>query len=232
MVQWFVLRSEDVSGPFSTEEVKNLAAQGEFQDHNLIWGHMQVDWKPLGWWMVELPNLLAKTKEVKDPRQWHFAVAGNSFGPYSREDMIEKLRETNLNQEVLIWTKGMKSWAPIFEFNDILDSIGINKRQFPRAEIDGKAAVKIGTQTFEGNLLTISEGGFGADNLSVVTAGQVVSVEIQSDSFYDPIHAKAEVRYVADSGYVGFRFQNLSMEARGAIIQYVKSAGRTFARAA
>ena len=232
MVQWFVLRSEDVSGPFSTEEVKNLAAQGEFQDRDLIWGHMQADWKPLGWWMVELPNLLSKTKEVRDPRLWHYAMNGSSFGPFSREDLVEKLRETNLNQELLLWTKGMKAWAPIFEFNDILDSIGINKRQFPRAEIEGKAIIKIGQQSFEGNLLTISEGGFGADDLKALVAGQVVSVEIQSDSFYDPVHAKAEVRYVTDTGYVGLRFQNLNMEARGAIIQYVKNAGRTFARAA
>ncbi|MGE0762519.1 MAG: GYF domain-containing protein [Bdellovibrionales bacterium] len=227
-----MLRNEDVSGPFSTEEVKNLATQGEFQDRDLIWGRMQVDWKPLGWWMVELPNLLAKTKEVRDPRLWHYAVGGSSFGPFSREDLVVKLKETNLNQEVLIWTKGMKAWAPIYEFNDILDSVGLNKRQYPRAEIEGKVSIKVGQQSLDGNLLVISEGGFGADQLSGLTAGQVVTIEINSDSFYDPIHAKAEVRYVTENGYVGFRFQNINMEARGAIIQYVRSSGRTFVRAA
>src|SRR5690606_6063040 len=109
------------------------------------------------------------------------------------------------------WTKGMKAWAPIFEFNDLLDDLGINKRQFPRADIEGRVSIKVGSQSLDGILLTISEGGFGADQLTGLTVGQTVSVEINSDAFYDPIHAKAEVRYITESGYVGFRFQNINM---------------------
>jgi hypothetical protein len=221
-----------VTGPFSTDEVKNLATQGEVQDRDMIWGALQSEWRQIGWWMVELPNLLSKTTQVKDPRAWHFAINGTAFGPFSRDDLMMKLRETSLTGDVLLWTKGMKAWAPIFEFNDILDEIGVNKRQFPRADIEGRVNIKAGNQTLDGVLLTISEGGFGADQLGALTPGQVVSVEINSDAFYEPIHAKAEVRYVTDAGYVGFRFQNLNMEGRGAIIQYVRNAGRTFARAA
>lgn len=232
MLQWFVLRNEDVRGPYSTDEVKNLTAQGEFRDGDMIWGRIQSDWKPLGWWMVELPNLLARTKEVRDPRLWHYAVGGSSFGPFSREDLIDKLKEANVNQDILVWTKGMKAWAPIFEFNDLLDAIGINKRVFPRADIDGRVVVKSGQQVMEGNLLTISEGGFGADGLPGMTTGASVAIEIISDAFYDPLHMKAEIRYVTESGYVGFRFQNINMESRGAIIDYVRSSGRTFVRAA
>lgn len=232
MAQWFVLRNDVVTGPFSTEEVKSLATQGEVQDRDMIWGNLQAEWRQIGWWMVELPNLLAQTKQIKDPRQWHFAVNGTAFGPFSRDDLIAKLRETPLTGDILLWTKGMKAWAPIFEFNDILDEVGVNKRQFPRADIEGRVVIKVGNQSVDGILLTISEGGFGADQLQALTPGQVVAVEINSDAFYDPIHAKAEVRYVTDSGYVGFRFQNLNMEGRGAIIQYVRNAGRTFARAA
>jgi hypothetical protein len=232
MAQWFVLRNEDVMGPYTTDEVKHLAAQGEIQDRDLIWGRLQSEWKPFGWWMIELPNLLARTSEVKDSRAWHYAVSGASFGPFARPDLIEKLKSLGLADDILIWTKGMKAWAPIFEFNDILDEIGVNKRQFPRADIEGRVTLRMGQQTFEGILLTISEGGFGADQLNGVAIGQAFSVEINSDAFYDPVHAKAEVRYITESGYVGFRFQNINMEVRGAIIQFVKSSGRTFVRAA
>lgn len=232
MVQWFVLQNEDVTGPFSTEEVKALAAQGQFQDSDLIWGRIQNEWKSLGWWMVELPHLITKTKEVRDPRQWHFALNGSSFGPFSREDLVNKLKETNLSGEVLLWTKGMKAWAPIYEFNDILDAIGINKRQFPRADVEGKVSIRVGQQVIEGPILTISEGGFGADQLEGLTIGQIVNIEINSDAFYDTIHARAEVRYIAEGGYVGFKFQNLGVETRSSIVQYVRSSGRTFVRAA
>lgn len=232
MAQWFVLRNEVVTGPFTTDEVKNLTSQGEVQDRDLIWGTLQSEWRQIGWWMVELPNLLANTKNIKDPRLWHFAVNGTAFGPFSRDDLIMKLKEHQLTQDILVWTKGMKAWAPIYEFNDLLDDIGVNKRQFPRADIEGRVSIKVGTQTVEGILLTISEGGFGADQLQGLTPGQVLAVEINSDAFYDPVHVKAEVRYVTDAGYVGFRFQNLNMESRGAIIQYVRNAGRNFSRAA
>lgn len=209
-----------------------MAALGQVEDRDLIWGRLQSEWKPLGWWMIEVPNLIAKNREVRDPRLWHYALNGTAFGPYTRDDLLIQLKEVNLSGEVLLWTKGMKAWAPIFEFNDILDAIGVNKRQYPRAEIEGKVQIKLGTQLLEGTLETVSEGGFGAENLNGLTVGQVLPVELISDAFYDPLHVKAEVRYITDGGYVGFRFQNLGSEARSAVVQYVKGYGRTFVKAA
>jgi len=232
MAHWFLYHNEVVSGPFSTEEVKSLAAQRQVEESSLIWGRLQKEWKPLRWWMVELPSLLSRHTEVKDSRLWHYAQEGNSHGPFTRDDLITRLKDVELDQNVLVWTKGMKAWAPIFEFHDLLDEIGINKRQFPRAEIEGRVTVKLPTKAVEGVLITISEGGFGANGLTDMSIGQVVSVEVISDAFYDTIHAKAEVRYITESGYVGFKFQHINMESRGAIIQYVKSAGRTMLKAA
>jgi hypothetical protein len=222
MAQWFVLRNEDVSGPFDTEEIKGMAAQGDLSDRDLVWGRPQTEWRPLSWWTIELPNLLQKTQEVKDLRLWHFASAGTAQGPFSRADLVAKLKDIDLSQDLLVWTKGMKAWAPIFEFNDILDEVGVNRRQYPRAEIEGRVALKIGQNSFEGTLATISEGGFGANKITGLVIGQVLSAELSSDAFYDTIHAKVEVRYFTETGYVGFRFQHLNMESKGAIIQYVK----------
>src|SRR5688572_593259 len=118
MAQWFVLRNEDVSGPYSTDEVKNLAAQGEVQDRDLIWGALQTEWRQIGWWMIELPNLLAKTKPIKDARLWHYAIGGTAYGPFSRDTLVIALKDVQLTPDILVWTKGMKAWAPIFEFND------------------------------------------------------------------------------------------------------------------
>lgn len=230
MPQWFVLRDEEVSGPFSTDEVKGLATRGEIQDRDLIWGRRQSDWKPLAWWMVELPNLLNQNDEVRDTRLWHYAVNGSSFGPFSRTDLVQKLKDVQLGPELLVWTKGMKAWAPLFEFSDLLDEVGVNKRQFPRADIDGLVNFKLGQQNISGHLVTISEGGFGATQMEGLSIGQIISVELVSDAFYESVHAKAEVRYVTETGYVGFRFQSIPMEAKGKIVQYVRSSGRTFVR--
>lgn len=233
MVRWFILRNENIKGPFSTEEIKSLNQSGDILDKDLIWGNLQAEWKPVAWWNIELPKLLAQTpKEEKETKLWHYAIQGQSFGPFNREDLIAKLKDNKSNYDILVWTKGMKAWAPIFEFTDLLDAVGINKRQFPRADIDGKVTIKSGPTTIVGNLLMISEGGFGADQIKGLSNAQIVSVEIESDSFYESIHAKAEVRYMTERGYVGFKFQNINMESRSAIVQYVKSAGRTFVKAA
>jgi hypothetical protein len=232
MSLWFVLRNEDVSGPLSTDEVKTMAALGQLVDKDLIWGRLQNEWKPLAWWMIEVGNLIAKNKEVRDPRLWHYAINGASFGPFTRDDLVVQLKDVVLSSDLLLWTKGMKAWAPIFEFNDVLDAIGVNKRQFPRADIEGKLTIKMGTQVLEGTLQTVSEGGFGATGIQGLTVGQVLPVELESDAFYDPLHLKAEVRYITDSGYVGFKFQNLGSEARSAVVQYVRGYARTMVKAA
>lgn len=220
-LKWFVQKDEVVDGPVTTEDVQARLQAGQLSSHHMIWGKGLESWKRLEWWMHELPRLATSTHIELTPEMWHYALMGKSFGPFVKDAMIHELKACENLGEVMVWTKGMKEWAPLFEFHELLTAIGVNKRQFPRAELSGKCIIKTVESTLVGQLVSISEGGCGVHLQGGLVAGQIVTLELQSESFRDTLHAKAEVRYVS-GGIVGLRFSNVSMETKGAIVQYVR----------
>jgi hypothetical protein len=121
----------------------------------------------------------------------------------------------------MLWTKGMKEWAPLFEFHDILSDIGVNKRQFPRADLTGKAILKGDGVTMVAPLVSISEGGFGVQVDNPALHGQILTAELHSPVFREVLHVKAEMRY-ASHGVLGMKFTHISPETKGTIIQFVR----------
>ncbi len=121
----------------------------------------------------------------------------------------------------------MKEWAPIYEFHDLLSELGVNKREFPRADLHGRAVIKTGSSTLVAPLLTISEGGLGVQLDSGLVPGLMVEVEIHSPAFRDPLSARAETRYIS-MGVVGLRFRNLNAETKGTILAFVRQSQTKF----
>lgn len=222
MAQWFIYKQDKVQGPYSTEDLKSLVGNGELDKDILIWGKPSRHWLSVDRWQIDLPALLENTKDEKDNRLWHFALDGNSQGPFTRDQLLDELRNLKSTQDVLLWTKGMKSWSPIYEFFDIMDDIGFNRRQCPRAALDGKLVVKVGDLKRIGKIVTVSEGGFGASNLNDLVIGETYPVEIQSPVFSEPVNAKAQLRYRTETGFCGFQFTSLNSESKAKIIQHVK----------
>lgn len=226
--KWFICQNEHVSGPFSTEQVQNKVQSAEVMATDMIWGRGMPGWQNVRWWSQELPSMNADTYVEPAPEQWHYALGGASHGPYNRASLLAELRHVHSQLgEVMLWTKGMKEWAHLFEFHDILTDLGVNKRQFPRAEVQGKCMIKADGLTLIAPMLSISEGGMGVQLESGLVAGQEVTVEIQSPQFRDMIHAKATVRYVAN-GVAGLKFTNINSENKGAIIQFVRQTTTRF----
>lgn len=223
MAQWFVTSNDVVQGPFSTDEVKSRIQSGTFGESHLIWGRSMTDWRPPSRWLKDLTGLLEKMNSDQDFRHWHYSYEGQSYGPMNRDQLLHSIKGVKRPSDVLVWTKGMKAWAPLYEFHDLMDDVGVNKRQFPRAQINGKITVRWDEKTSIGTWETISEGGCGGTGFADLVPGMTVTVDLESKMLFEPLKLKAEVRYVRDNGYVGFRFQKLSMEARGAIIQYIKN---------
>lgn len=223
-IQWFTCHNEEVHGPFSTEDIKSQITNGVLTEDSSIWGKPQNQWMTPKRWLETLAETLEQWQDQKENRLWHFALNGESHGPLTRPSLIAELKNHDVSQ-IMLWTKGMRSWAPIFEFHDILDELGVNRRKHPRADIQGKLILKSEEQTLIGNLVVVSEGGFGAAHLFGVTPGQVYSAELQSEHFGQPIHVRAEARYQDENGFTGFRFQNINVESKSRIIQYVKAIG-------
>jgi hypothetical protein len=226
-LKWFVQKDDSVDGPLTTEDVQSRLADGHFTSMHMIWGKGLQAWIRLESWQQELPQLASGAPAEITPELWHYAHNGKSHGPYPKNQLVEELKNAENLGEVMIWTKGMKEWAALFEFHDLLSAIGVNKRQFPRADVSGRAVIKTAESTLIGQLVTVSEGGCGIVVDQGLVPGQAFTLELQSPSFRDTIHAKAECRYVSE-GLAGVRFTHLSSEAKGAIIQLVKQSQTRF----
>ncbi|OFZ11619.1 MAG: hypothetical protein A2Z20_01215 [Bdellovibrionales bacterium RBG_16_40_8] len=220
MGQWFIMQDEKIKGPYAHEEVKALYEGGQITRDCLIWGRSQDNWQGIVLWINTQHE---EEHEMTFEQLWHFAIDGNSKGPLSRKDLVAELRELRYKGEILVWTKGMSAWADIFDFHDLLDEIGINRREHPRAHIAGSVVVKFQDKTMIGLLKTIGPGGFGATQIdSILTLGQTVTVELKSERLNAPLVAKATVQYASDTGLYGFKFNGINMESRAHIMDYIR----------
>jgi len=221
--KWFLLdpTDESISGPFTAQEIQSRRAAGVMSPHQLIWGPGLLKWLSVASWSEETVTQIIATSTEAVVEAWHFAHAGKSRGPFRRAQLMQELKVLDSIAEVMVWTKGMKEWAPIFEFHDLLNELGVNKRQFPRVDLEGKAIVKCDGLTLIAPLLSVSEGGLGISLDSGVVSGQIVTIEIQSPAFRQSITGRAECRYAAN-GVMGFKFTNLTSENKGLIVQYVR----------
>lgn len=225
MEKWFICKDEDVSGPFTTESLRESFANGELAQA-LVWGRLASEWMSAADWHNGLDTLLnQQNKQQKRPQLWHYAYLGESYGPMPRADLIAALSEIDTKKEVLIWTKGMKSWAELFHFQDIIEDLGINRRQYPRARISGSVVLRSGEKVAIGQLATIGVGGFGATQLDdTIVPGSTISAEIKSAEFSDTINVRAIVQYISEDGFVGFKFDRIHKEAEHLITGFVNKA--------
>jgi hypothetical protein len=227
---WFVLNDESMDGPLATEEVQNRLKSGQISASGLIWGRGMPGWRTLSWWTQESTGFKTKNtgeEVIATAEAWHYALNGKSHGPVKRAELLSQLRRAQPLGDVLLWTKGMKEWAPIFEFHELLSELGVNKREFPRANLDGRAVIKAGGSTLIAPLLSISEGGLGIQLDNGLVPGMMVDLEIQSPAFRQTLTARAETRYIS-RGVVGLRFKNLNAETKGAILAFVRQSQTRF----
>lgn len=234
MANWFLLQNENVTGPHTESEIQALSASSTLPGDTLVWGLPMTTWKTLSAWEKELPQLTASTKISFSQQLWHYAVEGDSKGPMTRPELINDLKNIRTKGEVLVWTKGMKAWADLYEFHDLLDEVGVNRRDHPRAPIQGSVTVNYNENvTLLCSLKSISPGGFSATlSGNQLAIGQIVMAEIKSEKLQIPITAKACVQYSTESGLYGFKFQAINMEAKAHIMEFIKTAKSTIVNAA
>ncbi len=223
MKLWFTCEDEKVRGPFSADELKEMISLVQLDPETLIWGRLLDNWISPSVWLEKHTDLQAKVTHIQDHRSWHFAFEGQSHGPFQWDDLITELTGIKHANEIMIWTKGMANWAPIFEFHDIMNKVGISRRLHPRVDVHGEISMKWGESIVKGELKTLSEGGFGAEGLPQLTSGESMSVDLQIYGQSQPIRVKAQVQYTSETGFIGFRFQGLSSEARNTVVQAIKT---------
>ncbi len=228
---WFVIKNEVVTGPFSTEELLELKSLNEIDSENsYVWGKQINQWLTFKTWESSYESILSNSNKRAQAKiqTWYYAKDSKSkpVGPFAKEVLIEKVKELEAKDKVLVWTKGMTAWASLFEFNDILNELNISRRKHPRAPIDGQITLKSEDgQAFIGRINVISPGGCGISQVDGLIPGDLYQIEIKSDAFYNPLSAVGLVLREIGKNKYGIRFEKIHIESESTIISYLKDNG-------
>ncbi|MBT4761224.1 MAG: DUF4339 domain-containing protein [Bdellovibrionaceae bacterium] len=223
MIKWFVLDNNLVSGPLSSEQVLAQIDEGFIPSDALIWGRPQQEWFNIVDWTSALSNIGSEQASINQ-NTWHYAFNDESFGPFTRAELIKKLSLMNTqNLNILIWTKGMDEWASLFDFHDIVMDLSIDVRKHPRIPISGTATLSVNDNKIVGDLCSISEGGMGIRGIKSLTTGQEILLDIDSSQLNKKFRIKAKVKYIGDNHYAGLQYDGISAEAKSSIIEYIKN---------
>ena len=223
---WFLYIDNVVSGPFDTDQVKSKIRELDLKAKCFIWWKGQREWIPVSAWERDLESILkAATTPDKKPI-WYVDMGGaKPAGPLTQQEMIDVIKSARELERVRLWAIGMKQWQSIFELHDVLERVGISRREVPRAPLMGTVAVNRISEPPKGFLVkaaSISVAGMGIAEASDLRRGDEVSLLIKSHDLKSQIHVRGEVVYVTPSGHAGIRFHKIQPEAQSIIHDYVK----------
>lgn len=219
-MHWFICKNENTEGPFESDQVKQLVEQGQVPLDSLIWGRGMESWTTVTQWMNG--NFASREQTKSAEPMWHYAREGVSRGPMTRAEMIYELSNIRDKDLILVWTKGMKAWADLYEFPDLIQALGMNRREHPRAPIKGSVMIRQGEVATLCQLRTIGPGGIGASGAPKdLRMGDPVQLDISAPTLGENISVKATVQYTTELGYIGIKFEGMNQEARSKIIEHV-----------
>ena len=222
---WFIYSNDVVSGPFSTDEVRSKLSSGQLDAKAFIWWRGQREWVPVASWMDQLPKLLESATNQEEKAVWYIDLGSAPIGPLTQRELIENLLNVSELGRVRLWAVGMAAWVSLFEVQEVMEQLGISRREHERAPIMGTVAVTRSNDAPKGFVLKLSSlslGGIGASGSHDLRRGDDVALLLKSGDLPTNVHLRGEIVYVTSAGYVGIRFQRVSAEAQGIILDYVK----------
>ena len=224
---WFLYSSIDkkVSGPFVSDDVHQKLGTGEITLDCSIWWKGQREWLSVRTWISSGEKLLKSQKEKSNNAIWYIDLGGEPAGPLTQSEMIDSLRGHQNFNRIRLWTVGMKNWKSIFEFSEVMDDLGVSRREHTRAPLIANVQLnRIGDNEAPIVLkaATLSIAGIGLNNASSLMKGEELQIMIQTNEFSAPIRARATVIYVSSNGNAGLKFQQLHPESQSIIYDYIR----------
>ncbi len=224
---WFLYSSLDqkVSGPFVSNEVHQKISSGEITPECNIWWKGQREWLSVKVWISSGEKILKNQTEKSMSAVWYLDLGGEPVGPLTHKEMIQHLRGNQNLSKVRLWTVGLKNWKSIFEFSEVMDEMGVSRREHARAPLMANIQItRHGDHQapFKFKVATISVAGVGINSAQELTKGEELQITIACPEFVEPIRARANVIYISANGNAGIKFQNIQPEIQSLIHDYVK----------
>lgn len=223
--QWFIHKDGAVLGPFKMDEVNNRIAKNEFGADCLVWAKGSNEWLPMSEWKSLSSKAEQGGKTVVE-RVWYCdSGTGQPAGPLTQNELVDHLKGLNRWDIVTLWGTGLLKWLPLFEVPEVMDLVGISRRENPRAPLLGEIALTQVGSALAAHVvpaLTVSIRGFGIKNAGFLQRGEKVQIAIKSRELPSTIHATGEVLYVSRNGDAGIKFLDLAAEAQSLLADHVR----------
>ena len=225
-ISWFIYSNDLVTGPFTTDDVSFRLESGILSPQSFIWWKGQREWIQLSVWAQQLPAILdASTQRGPQSPIWYIEISGSRLGPITHSELVQHLRSLPNLSVVRLWAIGMPAWSNIFDLPEVMETVGISRRETERAPLMGSVAVSRSNddpQNYNLRAASISIGGMGMTGHHDLRRGDTVSLVVKSQELGEVIHVPGEVIYVTSNNYVGVKFTAMPAEAASFVIDYVK----------
>lgn len=222
---WFVYSNDVVTGPFETDQVRAQLRTGQIAPGSYIWWKGQREWIPVTLWESQLATIVKSTTERAQSPVWYIDNGGSSIGPLTQKELLDNLKGVNQLNHVKLWAAGMEKWTSLYELSDVMEQLGISRRENARAPLMGSVAITRSNDDPKGFVLkaaSVSVAGMGVIGVHDLRKGDELSLLIKSSEFRGPLHLRGIVAYVTSNGYAGIRFHKVSAEMQSVIFDYVK----------
>lgn len=222
--KWFILLNDKVSGPYKSQEVLESINNNQWNEGR-FWTKGQSSWKLLTEFKQTLENENQTKKEMQSNKLfWFIKDNDTELGPFTFDNMIQYLKTKLAHQNIFISQETNKNWKELFQFEEVIEKLGITRRANSRVPINGLMTIVEGElKGRKSELFSLSQGGVGVRGLEQLSLGEKIKGIISSTNLPFPIHFQGEVVFInTEKTEIGLQFSNLSAEALSQIIAYVK----------
>jgi len=218
---WFIFGSGQVSGPFSSSEVKQKVLMGMGPDA-LIWDEAIAQWQPLQAWLSVNQTQQPPIRGVGTSEVWHYAIQNEQKGPFELAVIIKMVKSGEIPLTARFWTPGLQQWVGLDLLPQIVEGAGLLRRKNTRVPLVGVVEIKGFPHEQAVTAFSVSEDGVGLQNLTELGAGAKIMIKINSPMFEEILESKAEILVQKDL-ISSLRFHGLHEKAKNALAKYIKN---------
>jgi hypothetical protein len=209
----------------STEQLIAKMGAEQFPPDTFVWWKGQRDWIPIDFWREHMQDILESVASQTQKAMWKIYFGSKEIGPLTRTELIQNLKLLPDLSKVYILSEGMAQKKPVFEMHDVMELMGIDRREFERTPLRGEVRctrTKRSPRTFNLKAAGLSIGGIGVTGDHDFERGDELTLHVSSPDMGGKIQVQGEVVYVTNTGFAGIRFQKVTAEAGIFIHDYVK----------
>jgi hypothetical protein len=222
---WFIYSNSVVSGPFSTEAVHEKISLGHVDHSCHIWWKGQREWIPISTWAGQVERIVQNANDRSQKPVWYVDSGKSPTGPLTEKELIDHLKTCGSLARVRLWAVGMEKWTSLFELSEVMELLGLSRRENGRAPLMGTVTLSRSNDDPQGFVLraaSISVSGMGVQGRHDLRAGDTISVVVKSGEIAEQLQLRGEIAYVTSNGYAGIRFEKVLPDTHSIILEYVE----------